>query len=846
MTTPESYCYDISYCSNLRQLGKLVNHLKHRRPKNSINRKFTMFDFDLYDSCLNEDGFLDAKLVLKKQQELMEDDKFPEFPFHTVALMGPAGSGKSTSMEFLNTYLSHAVYCAFTNVGTDNVNSKLLYEQSAPFGTLLANMRMSKPFPTFETQDCIREPINFKHAQLMSLAYDWYNISSMMKNIKKDLPVFFPFDGTSEEEDDYIWMLSSLFRQRHRSTIPQIAIADFIVIDESGLAPFQHLSTLAFLISMIRCYFQVKLDKTPVFILVGSVSQTYATKSSPDPNNTGLSKIVKTQSMLHYVFGVKAVADYTEMTAKDRTVIFLKNKRCTMEFLKPILAGLDIGKNMKSHSHILDALVVPRDVLTKPILEKRYVGAYKSGILTTSERQNTSEIDLSGYVRIAVGHNVLTEYRSACYKHLTGIEYPVYVVVLLNEIRCMIKGDVYSFLDDWLNNPTNNLGNHSQFKETLAEKFQRVSGVIQINEALWPPIDMKPPRPCPFGDSVTESDFQSRKCQTTQEKIQLVLYRSHVSLLTGKPMACRIRSPFLVTGFRGPFKKFIHNVYNNPVLFTSPVFCLMLIKSAILCLENARKPCDDAMEVDDAFSDDELLAVTELQDSYSFIMYLDPSIASSEQIASALSQALNVLSLLYEEVKNTQPSIQEEIVYLYTRDIWRLGDTAVQSLRSSEVLNMSMNIGSNVSFIDTRICPDHLYSNNNFYGKHKQLFPQLIRRSIMVTNDSGFLGLITPPENMFEIFDTEKRCTFKPLISYPSPVLDELAMTVTRSQGLTIPKVAGIVDGNINMESFYVMISRAQQDLVLSQNPLINNRFRYKPNKIMYDLLHSSKTRLIL
>ena len=201
-----------------------------------------------------------------------------------------------------------------------------------------------------------------------------------------------------------------------------------------------------------------------------------------------------------------------------------------MEYLKPILAGLDLGKNVKCHAHILDSIVVPRDFLTKPILEQKCTDLSNTSLKAPmAERSNTSDIDLSGFVRIAMGHDVLTEYRRSCYKHLTGVKFPVYTVVLLNEMKQMCKGRcVLTFIDEWLNNPTNNLGNGSQFKETLGCKFEKVSDIVNVKDCLYPPVTLKPPRPCPFNTTVTEEDLVLKKCFLQRENIQLILYEMRV------------------------------------------------------------------------------------------------------------------------------------------------------------------------------------------------------------------------------------------------------------------------------------------------------------------------------
>ena len=829
----ESYAYNVSFAHNARETGLLVNTLINQYPQNKYE-EYSLQHFDLYESCMDE-GFLNIEKVKAKQLELLNDDTFPTFRYHCLCLQGPAGTGKSSFVKELVPFLGHAVYTCFTNVGTNNLNSKIKTEHGCNFGTLAKNMRLRNPQPTIEIE--YDSPAkSFKEAQLRSLAADYYNLRSVRENIKKALPKFTKLNVQSNN-NVAAWMLSGVMKNIYRdeSSIPQIAFADAIVLDEAGQTCGYSLCSLAFCVWLIRTYMQINLDKTPVMILVGSMSQSQATKKIED--SSGTHKTVAAESMLDYIFKYKVVSDFVGIHEPDRVLIFTQNKRCQLKFLLPILKGLDLGKNVRSYAHLLDSIIVPHDVIANPGCEKKDKRAIEGPMVT---EDNTINVDLSAHIRIALSHRECAEYIAACMKELPCIDVPVYVVVLINEIRHMSdSADLDEYIHKWLNDQHNDIGCYSQFKDYLYLPFKKVGTYTYLPDSFYPPVAMQN-RPNPFLQPLTKEQIDEEQIYP-KERIQLGLYRGMTRLLVNKPLVCQKNCYLVVTGFYGPLKRFIDIINNEGKIYSSIQFLLHLLKHALLYLE-----CNMRFEkpIISDFEDQDLMKFCEVQEEHSYIAFLDIKNASWSQLIQARTKGISAVTKLYSMVLKTKPYLADEVVGFHVTDV--LNGQQKFVLNNECVMNLRLNIGDHLQLLSTAEIlnvPDNIH--NKYYNQHAKIFPQMKNHSLIVKTDSGFVGALFWSESLCTVRNSVRKCQYKPLVSYINPVINELAMTIAKSQGLTLQKVAGIINNFSSIKSIYVLLSRASHDIVLNQNFLLNKNLSFVPNTVLYQLLASVKTRLV-
>lgn len=476
--------------------------------------------------------------------QFREDARKVFFPYRIVSVTGPAGSGKTFNIvNFVANVLGDVGVSGTTNTATKIMNDAYQkIDLGKDVGTLFRLIQFKQPHTNFFF-DVSKKSNLFIESQLINIAKYWPTLASIVQDLdKRDYDEVKSLINGDEARAKKI-------KHLHPQRVFDLALLKYIFIDECGQTPYYILDALAFIRCRMRYLLGLSTSDTPVFILIGSPTQTQAL----DVNENG--QIVSCESMIDYIFHHSAVEKTLDVV--KNSVRFLKIKRCSDETFNDCVYKLEHGVSLWKERHYLQQFVVEDETL-----------------LTDPLKQFQTDV-----VRLFLSHEDVRKYiqSEANGSSENFLEEDIYCVVSVNDMQrflglktknqLLIQQEIQNFITH------NNLGCHSQFLDSLYSKewtFLRQAVLLsETNEAelrtYEPPgknkkynffdssIDHNPT----IGCKLHNDDDDSEKKNEIYEKREVILFKNCIRVKKLSPVITTRKVTAIVVGFHGLFQQLV-------------------------------------------------------------------------------------------------------------------------------------------------------------------------------------------------------------------------------------------------------------------------------------------------
>ena len=769
----------------------------------------------LADGCLETplptDWFrniLDPELEFNSNFEEIHsigDEEFaqplPFLPFRVLLITGTAGAGKTSSIQTLAAN-SDCLITATTSIAAQNLSGLLNRTKSAQVKTIF------KTFGFNSSHVSMNERISCSVTTLDSIADQQKHDLSTYWNVIADIAerALNAANGKAK-------------------VIPDLCESSVIVIDEAGVILRHILHTVVFFYWFYNGLHKTQLYKNrviPCIVCVGSPTQSGALISSFNPL-TQNKDVKKGFDILSALICDDILSNYCKIS--ENWVIFVNNKRCTDvefgEFLKHIEFGLPLKPELIEY---VDRFVRPATYIRNP----------------------TNEI---GMTRLFLSHYEVKSYFKVLHEQveLTNKDnlftFPVYFIIQ-NKAFEDYKNEISNFtleIEPWFKTNLHRLNTYSQFAD------QDLSKTIQIEEIV---LD---------DGSVEET-----------------LITCHLKHIKHSSIGVTSRTKSSTVGFSGTYEKFVELLQSD--LFIEKTACeysvhaysfltgLMYGGMYSFCLSEfttsevmteirkIKLPNIDFLQT--------MTAEVSLQTFDESDEYYDLHIAPTDEEMLASDPCPDPFFLKYKQLPLTNVLTFEEISYLYTvfKEIF-ISRFAILQRHSKEMFGKSNLITYNRNNVSSKRCGEicshvksfygmltyavpannytlegYTYDNVIFLGTDKMLPPIIYKRGlpkIVIKDEMGFISILD--NNVSKLTDTVNGNSFHICTTIDYPIVSKVAMTVTKSQGLSIQRVAldfGNDPKNLKLSSIYVGMSRVvdPNNLIMNLNPL---RLNYENDNII-------------
>lgn len=377
-----------------------------------------------------------------------------ELPFKVYLITGTAGSGKSSCIQTLYENLNCTITGA-TRMASQNVFHKLnaayickhvntIYYE---FGFRGHHVQL----PSGRYVHPIAEE-TISNFQKRDILYYWdvikdITINSFKKDEKERKTILHKLQLASINTEKPIHRLLKILH----TSMPNFTKSNIIVIDEAGLLSRHLLTTAVYSWWLFNAQYKTTFYNEchpPVFVCVGSPTQTDSMESMFE-HSKQKHTIFSSENILSYLICNKAINKYINL--EHNWSIFINNKRCTeFEFgtlLKTLEFGLPITQELIQY---VDQFVVCKSYIMDPS-------------------------NLQGWTRLFTSHDEVQAYMIKLHSHLRTKEKSKFVVFSLpmyTYVR-MLKFEEYKTitgqpdlkLEHWLEKNMARISNYSQFKD---------------------------------------------------------------------------------------------------------------------------------------------------------------------------------------------------------------------------------------------------------------------------------------------------------------------------------------------------------------------------------------------
>ncbi|AIU39290.1 helicase-primase helicase subunit [Testudinid alphaherpesvirus 3] len=767
--------------------------------------------------------------------QLTDPLKLPlqELPFSVYLITGTAGSGKSTCIQTLHENIN-CVITGATRMASQNVFHKLNQAYVCKhINTLYYDFGFRGNHIQMQTgKYCYSPEIEtLPELQKRDLVHYWDIIRDITNN------------GLSVLEGKSATMVNKLLKAsmvtgrniqniicRVCGSIPNFIKSNVIVVDEAGLLSRHLLTATVYSWWLINAVYNTPYyqeGRIPVIVCVGSPTQTDSMESNFEHKNQRRN-IYSCENILTYIICNKTLNAYLDI--HHHWTIFINNKRCSeLEFgnlLKTLEFGLTITEDLIRY---VDQFVVSKSYIMDPN-------------------------NLQGWTRLFTSHDEVQAYMIRLHSHLRAkdshqfvvFSLPMYTFIKLEQFNAYkeITSQHKLTLSKWLDNNMARISNYSQFKDHDIVKTDCNISVLE----------------------------------------DIAVASMDITYVLNSSVSVTSRLKRYLIGFEGTFESFLSVLMDDAFLKKNNDdshveytyrFLSTLMYNGMISFYNYLQAVDpgDADEIYDtlarlvsgtipqdvtnvtecmAWIEAQPVSTEEPMVKYNSLLADDETHEEEDSIFDAITE--KSIDFFYVNYSFNHPTKSQDIyeqfidlklLYMgrYATMAAKFGDSFTQSPFVSYINNVTTNgceihahnfyrgLMTNALQTDNYTIRGYTHTpvpkfeeelqNRKSSGSLNQAIIQANIPAMVLKDNFGFVGVIN--FNICDFVDTVEDNELHMSTSVDYGLSSKLAMTITRSQGLGLDKVAVCFSENkLKINNVYVAMSRVTSSryLKMDLNPL--------------------------
>ncbi|AAF66741.1 UL5 [Gallid alphaherpesvirus 2] len=383
-----------------------------------------------------------------------------DLPFAVYLISGNAGSGKSTCIQTLSEILD-CIITGTTKVASQNIYCKLSNSYTSPhINTIFQEFGFKGNHVQANLGKwqyvCSTSPPTMKELQKKDIVYYWEVLSDITKSMLKVLdsetgPGKFDVIRTLEDllgkpRGNLSWMTFGI-----HGSLPSFTRSNIIIIDEAGLLGKYLLTAIVYCWWLTNAVYrtpQYKRGLKPVLICVGSPTQTSSLESTFEHSKLRCNVRIS-ENILTYIICNQTLRSYLDLS--NNWAIFINNKRCTEPEFGDLLKTLEYGLPItEEHARMADNFVVPEAFINNPA-------------------------NLPGWTRLYSSHKEVSTYMSRLHDYLkTPATISLWCLLCLHILFISLENferyrtaanQPHITLEKWLNVNAGRLSNWSQSRD---------------------------------------------------------------------------------------------------------------------------------------------------------------------------------------------------------------------------------------------------------------------------------------------------------------------------------------------------------------------------------------------
>lgn len=724
----------------------------------------------------------------------------PFLPFKILLITGTAGAGKTSSILTISSNIN-CITTATTSIAAQNLSAVLNRSKFALVRTIYKTFGFTSAHVSMcERQATVPDTMSIETQQKFDLSTYWNIISDIANTALAS------FKDTKLE-------------------LPDLCESNVIVIDECGMAMRHILSTVVFFYWFYNGLHNTKLYKEkliPCIVCVGSPTQTGALVTQFDPV-TQNKDIKRGIDILSALICDNVLSNYCETDMN--WIMFINNKRCTDFDFGKLLKHMEFGLPLTTELvDYVDNFVRPASFIREPTNELNMTRLF----LSHNEVQNYFRLL---HEKIAVkDQNKLFTFPVICI--VNNAEFERYKEHINNEDLSILK---------WFRLNLQRINTYSQFIDQDISKNVSVDEKIADDGTVSETIitcDVKHVRNSSIGVNakmkcciVGYSGSFDRFIELLQTDLfiekasceQTIHAYSFLSGLLYAGMFSFCCSNFISVDIMKELKE-----VNMP-----PIEFLQIAKNECASVKTENSNSDDYHQFD-IVNDNEML-----DDPYNdvfFSNYTSPpptNTLSFEDVSLMYSAFKEIFISRYNIMqRHTNGHFGKTVLITYNRN-------NVGRKRTGEIYSHMGHFSGMLSFAT----PSNSYTLEGFtYNVVSSLtndksIPSDIQSKglprLVIKDTLGFISILENNVAKFIDYSTGDGFNLCTIVDYG--IVSTVAMTVTKSQGLSLQRVAidfGNDPRNLKLSSIYVAMSRVvdPDNLIMNVNPL---RLSYENDNVI-------------
>ncbi|QOD40195.1 helicase-primase helicase subunit [Macropodid alphaherpesvirus 2] len=432
-----------------------------------------------------------------------------EFPFAGYLISGNAGSGKSTCIQTLNEALNCVVTGA-TRVASQNMYMKLSGAfLSRPINTIFHEFGFKGNHVQAQLGQhpyvLSSNPATLEDLQRRDLTYYWEVLVDITRRVlgegENSHNEFRALEMLERDLGLEEGSLTQMARFTHAS-LPSFTGSNIIIIDEAGLLGRHILTAVVYCWWMVNALYKTPLYTArlrPVIVCVGSPTQTESLEST-FVHQTLRCSIKQSENVLTYLICNRTLRDYTQLS--QNWAIFINNKRCVEYEFGNLMKVLEYGLPItEEHMQFVDRFVVPESYINNPA-------------------------NLPGWTRLFSSHKEVSSYMARLHNHLKVTQEAQFVVFTLPSLTFVSMQEF--------------------------EKYKQLTHQPYLSIEKW--ITANASRITNYSQSQDQDAGRMR--QTVNSKQQTVIVKNDITYVLNSQVAVTTRLRKMVFGFTGTFKLF--------------------------------------------------------------------------------------------------------------------------------------------------------------------------------------------------------------------------------------------------------------------------------------------------
>ncbi|ACT88353.1 helicase-primase helicase subunit [Felid alphaherpesvirus 1] len=764
-----------------------------------------------------------------------------ELPFSVYLISGNAGSGKSTCIQTLNETLE-CVITGATRVASQNVYQKLASSYSSrPVNTIFQEFGFRGNHVQAQLGKyqyvCPSNPPPIEELQKRDLIYYWEVLIDITKRFLESNATRVVFDTIRSIE---------LIRGRASGTLASLAFcvqgslpaftkSNVIVIDEAGLLGRHLLTVVVYCWWMINAIYntpQYLAGRVPVIVCIGSPTQTDSLESTFEHHQLKC-RIRSSENILTYLITNKTLRNYTSLSSN--WAIFINNKRCLEPEFGELMKVLEYGLPLtEDHMRLVDQFVVPDAFINNPA-------------------------NLPGWTRLYSSHKEVSAYMTKLHAHLrvsgerqfVVFTLPAYTFVRIeafDEYR-RVTGQPGLVIDKWLAANAGRVTNYSQSRDQdtgqvrceLHSKHGVVAARADITYVLNSQVTVTTRmKKLVFGFSGTFKSFDA------------VLKDDGFMKAHGETSAeytYRFLSALLFSGMIN-FYNFLQNRELDGILVSEAYRRLaelttnLLPVGTISCNDKeaagalgppltSSQPFDfstlgDTTKIHHKNCDDDDLIFAALNEGEIDLLYCNYEFVRPESAPEVYSQFLMLKNMflgryaIFRELFG--PCIDSAQFNTYVDNLSFKGCEVFTGSVRGGLLSTALQTDSYTLMGYTHV-PVHQFNDDlnrrRIHEGTAELLGYMHIPRVVLKDHHGFMSILNT--NISEFVESIDDLELSMATTVDYGLSSKLAMTIARSQGLSLERVAiCFTRGNLKLNSVYVAMSRtvSSKFLRMNLNPL--------------------------